>query len=93
MKDNLIGENLKKCLQEEKSNINDSDFELNKVRILCKEVSELARSYDVDFFFVTEGASVCSISHNEAVRHARNCHEEWERDNGYDPNEDWNHDF
>lgn len=76
-----------------KDNIKVEHLELNKVRRLCMEVDQLAKKYGVEYFFVTEGASSCSINKNEAVRNARKCHEEWERANGYDPEEDWSNLF
>lgn len=71
------------------NNINPEEFELNRVRRLCKEVKDLASTYNVDFFFVTEGASVCSVSRNDAVRYHREAQVKWELENGFDPNEDW----
>lgn len=65
------------------------DNKLDKARNLCKEVKELAKKYNLEFFFVTEGASACSINKNAAVRNARKCHEIWEKENGLDPKHDW----
>jgi len=39
---------------------------------------------------VTEGASCCHIQKNDAVRYHRKLQIDWERKNGFDPNEDWN---
>lgn len=71
------------------NNINPEEFELNRVRRLCQEVKDLANTYNVDFFFVTEGASCCNISKNDAVRYHRECQIKWEVENGFDPEEDW----
>lgn len=60
-----------------------------KSRKLCQEVKELASKYNLEFFFITEGASCCNIKTNEAVRHARKEHEKWEIKNGFNPEEDW----
>lgn len=69
--------------------INEHEFELERVRKLCQEVANIAKIYDVEFFFVTEGASACHVIKNEAVHHARKEHEKWEVQNGYNPKEDW----
>lgn len=58
-------------------------------RRLAKEVKELASKYDLEFFFVTEGASCCHIKENEAIRNARREHEKWEIKHGFDPKEEW----
>lgn len=70
-------------------NTNKEEFELNRARRLCQEVKDLANKYDLEFFFLTEGASCCHIEKNAAIRNARKKHEEWERENGFDPKHDW----
>lgn len=60
-----------------------------KARDFCREVQKLGEKYDMSYFFVTEGASCTKNDGNAAVRNARLCHEEWERNNNYDPDEDW----
>lgn len=65
------------------------DEKLRNARILASKVKELANSMNLEFFFVTEGASSCSIRENEAVRNARKEHEKWETEHGFDPLEDW----
>lgn len=60
-----------------------------KARNFCKEVQRLGKKYNLSYFFVTEGASCTMNKGNAAVRNARLKHEEWERNNGYDPDEDW----
>ena len=64
-------------------------MDIEKARIFCKEVKKLGRQFNLNFFFLTEGASVTSNNGNPAIRHARKCHEEWERQNGFDPDEEW----
>lgn len=64
-------------------------YELNRARKLCEEVKGLAEKYNLEYFFITEGASSCHIEKNEAVRNARQKHEEWELANGFDPKHDW----
>lgn len=65
------------------------DKKLLKARELCQEVKKLASKYNLEFFFITEGASCCNIKSNEAIRHARKEHEKWETQNGFDSKEDW----
>ena len=60
-----------------------------KARDFCREVQNLGEKYNMSYFFVTEGASCTKNNGNAAVRNARLCHEEWERNNNYDPDEDW----
>ena len=50
---------------------------------------DLARKYGVNCFIVTDGASGIINNGNDAVRHARLAHMEWEKLNGIDPLHDW----
>lgn len=80
-------------IQEGRGNMNDKEYLLAK-QTVCRqfltEVRELARNYKLSFFCVTEAASAYSDDKNcEAVKHARDCHIEWEKEHGYDPYEDW----
>lgn len=61
----------------------------DKAREFCKKVADLAEEYGLSFFLVTEGVSITRNKGVDAVRHARICHEEWERNHGENPNEDW----
>lgn len=61
----------------------------DKSRQFVVEVSELAQKYGLNYFVVTDGASGISNVDNPAVAHARKCHEEWEIENGIDPEHDW----
>lgn len=63
--------------------------DIKKAREFCQEVKILAEKYNLSFFLVTEGASVTNNHGCEAVRNARMHHEEWERENGFDPDEEW----
>lgn len=65
------------------------EFDLDKARNFCRDVQRLGKKYKMSYFFVTDGASCVSNNGNPAVRHARMCHEEWERKNNFDPDEDW----
>ncbi len=61
----------------------------NKSRRFCLEVKELAKKYDLPFFVVTDGASATSNNGCAAVKNARDSHIKWEKENGYDPYENW----
>lgn len=63
--------------------------EIIKARDFCNEVKKLAKLYDLPFFVVTNGASAISNNGNPAVHNARECHKEWEMENGFDPNHNW----
>ena len=63
--------------------------ELNKTRKFCLEVKELAKKYNLPFFVVTDGASTTSNNGCVAVKNARDNHINWEKENGFDPYEDW----
>jgi hypothetical protein len=76
----LIAESQKESINEKK---------LAKARQLCKEVEELCKKYDMSFFFVTEGASITRNKGNDAVRNAREAQVRWEKENRFDPDEDW----
>ena len=58
-------------------------------RNFCKEVRNLAKKYNLPFFLVTDGASATSNNGCEAVKVARENHIKWEKENGYNPDEDW----
>ena len=58
-------------------------------RKLCSEVKNLAKKYDANFYFVTDGASVTSNKGNQAVKTARQAVAKWEREHGFDDVEDW----
>ena len=60
-----------------------------RARKFCKEVKLLAKEYNLPFFLVTYGASITSNNNCEAVRVARKNHIEWEKEYGFNPNEDW----
>lgn len=63
--------------------------ELHKAREFCMEVKKLAQKYDLPFFVVTDGASATHNNGCEAVKNARNSHIKWEKENGFNPYEDW----
>ena len=62
---------------------------IRKAREFCQEVKKLAKVYYLPFFVVTDGASATSNNGCLDVKVARENHVLWEKQNGYDPNEDW----
>ncbi len=75
------------------SRMNDKNNEkIQKAREFCQEVKKLAQKYNVPFFVVTDGASAISNNGCPAVKNARDNHILWEKENGYDPEEDWSKD-
>lgn len=52
-------------------------------------MKDLAKEYDANFYFVTDGASVTSNNGNPAVKVARDAVAKWEREHGFDDKEDW----
>ena len=67
-------------------------IKIEKSREFCSKVKKLAKQYNLSFFVVTEGASAISNNGCEAVKHARDCHIEWEKQHNFDPFEDWSKD-
>ena len=63
--------------------------DLAKARQFCADVRTLASKKNLPFFVVTNGASAYSNNGNDAIRHARDMHIEWEKTHGDDPDEDW----
>lgn len=68
---------------------NQNNEKLQKARKFCQEVKEIAHKYNLPFFVVTDGASATSNNGCVAVKNARDNHIKWEKENGYDPYEDW----
>ena len=64
-------------------------MELTKAQKFCLEVKELAKQYNLPFFIVTDGASPTHNKDCEAVAKARYAHIQWEKEQGIDPNHDW----
>ena len=63
--------------------------DVKTAREFVQKVGKLAKKYDANYFIVTEGASEISNNGNHAVKHARDAKIEWEKKNGFDPDEDW----
>lgn len=60
-----------------------------EVRKFLAEVKELARKYNVNFFIVTDGASMIDNNGSEAVENCRQAHIKWELEHGLNPWEDF----
>ena len=61
-------------------------------RKFLNEVDKIGKKYDANFFIVTDGASMTRTRDGEdcdAIRNARNAQKQWEKENGFDPDEDW----
>lgn len=69
--------------------INEACKDINTAREFVKKVGELAKKYDANYFIVTDGASGTHNNGNPAVSNARKAQIKWEKENGYDPDEDW----
>ncbi len=69
-----------------------SNMQIQKARQFCQEVKKLAQNYNLPFFVVTDGASAVSNNGCPAIKNARDNHILWEKENGYDPYEDWSKD-
>lgn len=67
----------------------ENDEHLKIARQFCTEVKLLAKKYNLPFFVVTDGASAIFNNGCTAVKNARDNHIKWEKENGYDPYEDW----
>lgn len=72
--------------------VNEACKDVSTARRFVSDVRELAKKYDANFFVVTDGASGYSNGNgknNPAVKNARAQQIEWEKKNGFDPDEDW----
>ena len=66
--------------------------DVDSAREFLKKVDKLSKKYDANFFIVTDGASMTRTGRGEtpsAIYNARNAQKQWERENGFDPDEDW----
>lgn len=66
-----------------------NNIKIEKAREFCERVRILANEYNLPFFIVTDGASATFNNDCEAVKNARDNHIKWEKEHGFDPNEDW----
>ena len=62
---------------------------MNKSREFVSEVLAMAKQRGLNCFVVTDGASGITNNGNDAVSNARKSHMKWEREHGFDPEEDW----
>ena len=58
-------------------------------RMFVRDVAKLAKKYNANYFIVTDGASGTSNNGNPAVKNARDAQIKWEKEHGFDPDEDW----
>ena len=72
--------------------VNEACKDVKTARKFVREVEKLAKRYDANYFIVTDGASGIHNNNNPAVKNARDAQIEWEKKNGYDPDEDWSKD-
>lgn len=71
-------------------NVKESCRDLSEARKFVSEVKDIAKKYDANFFIVTDGASGYSNDGtNDAVKNAREAQKKWEKEKGFDPDEDW----
>lgn len=77
------------------TSLNEACKDLATARKFVSDVDKLAKKYEANYFIVTDGASGTRNGiygnkiPNDAVRNARNAQKEWEKKNGFDPDEDW----
>lgn len=69
--------------------VNEACKDVKTARKFVREVEKLAKRYDANYFIVTDGASGIHNNGNPAVKNARDAQVRWEKENGYDPDEDW----
>ena len=69
--------------------VNEACKDVATARKFVREVEKIAKRYDANYFIVTDGASGIHNNGNPAVKNARDAQVKWEKENGYDPDEDW----
>ena len=96
----VVGPNnrLRKYLPEDmiKEYVEEACKDLIHARKLCNAVRKLAREYNANYFFVTDGASSYSNGngkYNPAAKEMRDHMDDWERNNGFNPDDDWTNDI
>ena len=92
----VVGPNnrLRKYLPKDmiKEYVEEACKDLIHARKLCNAVRKLARKYNANYFFVTDGASSYSNGngkYNPAAKEMRDHMDDWERNNGFNPDDDW----
>lgn len=73
-----------------RDDINEARKNTEEARKFVTDVGKTAKKYDANFFVVTDGASGYhnGPNSNPAVKNARDQQIEWEKKNGFDPDED-----
>ena len=96
----VVGPNnrLRKYLPKDmiKEYVEEACKDLTHARKLCNAVRKLARKYNANYFFVTDGASSYSNGngkYNPAAKEMRDHMDDWERNNGFNPDDDWTNDI
>lgn len=96
----VVGPNnrLRKYLPKDmiKEYVEEACKDLIHARKLCNSVRKLARKYNANYFFVTDGASSYSNGngkYNPAAKEMRDHMDDWERNNGFNPDDDWTDDI
>ena len=96
----VVGPNnrLRKYLPKDmiKEYVEEACKDLTHARKLCNAVRKLARKYNANYFFVTDGASSYSNGngkYNLAAKEMRDHMDDWERNNGFNPDDDWTNDI
>lgn len=96
----VVGPNnrLRKYLPKDmiKEYVEEACKDLTHARKLCNAVRKLARKYNANYFFVTDGASSYSNGngkYNTAAKEMRDHMDDWERNNGFNPDDDWTNDI
>ena len=96
----VVGPNnrLRKYLPKDmiKEYVEEACKDLIHARKLCNAVRKLARKYNANYFFVTDGASSYSNGngkYNPAAKEMRDHMDDWERNNGFNPDDDWTDDI
>lgn len=69
--------------------VNEACKDLKSAREFVSKVGELAKKYNANYFIVTDGASGIHNDGNPAVKNARDSQIKWEKEHGFDPDEDW----
>lgn len=62
---------------------------LEESRNFVHEVIEMAKARGLNCFVLTDGMSGVTNSGNDAIRHARKAHAQWESKHGFDPSKDY----
>lgn len=96
----VVGPNnrLRKYLPKDmiKEYVEEACKDLTHARKLCNAVRKLSRKYNANYFFVTDGASSYSNGngkYNTAAKEMRDHMDDWERNNGFNPDDDWTNDI